>query len=73
MKIKFYRRKLTVNTFKNIKEKYNLKTNLKGIEYIEALEKEVQSLNIENEWLYGKLNIIHDVLEEGRKEVVNND
>jgi hypothetical protein len=33
-----------MNIFEQIKKKYKLETNIKGIEYIDAMEKEVQFL-----------------------------
>jgi hypothetical protein len=37
--------------------------------YIERQQHEIERLQLENAWLYGKLNLINDVLEEARNEI----
>lgn len=41
-----------LSIYEQIKNKYKLETNLKGIEYIDALEKEVLFLQAENRMLH---------------------
>ncbi|MGJ0846520.1 hypothetical protein ACR77J_07520 [Tissierella praeacuta] len=36
---------------------------------VPKLDYRIDELEQENQWLYGKLNIIGDIIEEGRKEI----
>ena len=39
------------------------------VHFLELLEK-AEKLHEENQWLYGKLNIISDVIDKGREELL---
>lgn len=36
---------------------------------LQLVEEKIEKLNNENQWLYGKLNIISDTIEKGREEI----
>jgi hypothetical protein len=39
------------------------------LEVLQLAEEKIEKFHNENQWLYGKLNIISDVIEKGRDEI----